>query len=352
MPMYMLGGQPLKSILKSNPNKKRVSNVVGDVPGVKIGKENNNEDEDVIMDGRSKAAGVSFASMVSEPESVMSRYANTLVGYFVGKSLAFQIVQNYVNNTWAKFGLSKLIKTDNGVFLFKFDTKSGMDQVIERGPWLICNTPLILNKWAPNILLKPGEGRISFARALIEIHANLELKKEVRMAILIDNDDGTGYTSEVSAAAPTINTLANDGFTKVQKKSDRSKGRSNAISTSGMAKGGDKLKVNVCDPSGQNPKVSEHVGCGSSKADDDKIQEKDNLWSRFQRSKKDLLSRDDSDDEFEVEEYPPYNSTWISSTSGGFSLEDDDLDCMTNMKLRFITYEENHRLFVIIMIFV
>ncbi|GJZ58423.1 uncharacterized mitochondrial protein-like protein, partial [Tanacetum coccineum] len=128
-------------------------------------------------------------------ESVMSRYSNTLMGYFVGKSLAFQIVTNYVTKTWAKFGLSKLMKTDNGVFLFKFDTKSGMDQVIERGPWLIRITPLILNKWAPNVLLKPGQ--ISFARALIEIHANSELKKEVRMAIPIDDDDGTGYTSEV-----------------------------------------------------------------------------------------------------------------------------------------------------------
>ncbi|GJV52167.1 reverse transcriptase domain-containing protein [Tanacetum coccineum] len=178
-------------------------------------------------------------------EGVKSRYDNTLVGYFVGKSLAFTIVQNYVNNVWAKFGLSKLMKTDNGVFLFKFDTKSGMDQVIERGPWLIRNTPLILNKWAPNISLKPDEvttvpvwvklynvpvvaysedglsliatqvgkpimldaftssmcvdswGRISFARALIEIHANSELKKEVKMAIPIDDVDGSGYISEV-----------------------------------------------------------------------------------------------------------------------------------------------------------
>nr|GFA68405.1 hypothetical protein [Tanacetum cinerariifolium] len=160
-------------------------------------------------------------------KGVKSRYDNTLIGYFVGKSLAFSIVQNYVKNT-----------------LFKFHTKGGMDQVLERGPWLICNTPLILNKWSPNISLKPDEvskvpvrvklynipvvaysedglsliatqigksimldaftssmcvdswGRISFARALIKIHANSELKKDVRMAILVD-DVGTDYTSEV-----------------------------------------------------------------------------------------------------------------------------------------------------------
>nr|GEZ57560.1 hypothetical protein [Tanacetum cinerariifolium] len=44
---------------------------------------------------------------------------------------------------------------------------------------------------------------------------------------------------------------------------------------------------------------------------------------------KDSLSKsqDDSDDESEVEEYPSHDFTGISSTGGGFSLEDDDLDC-------------------------
>ncbi|GJV78464.1 hypothetical protein Tco_1510048 [Tanacetum coccineum] len=74
---------------------------------------------------------------------------------------------------------------------------------------------------------------------------------------------------------------------------------------------------------------NEQVGSGSSKADEDKIQEEESLWSRFQRSKKESLnkSQDDSDDESELEEYPPYDSTQISSIGEGFSLEDDDLDC-------------------------
>ncbi|GJS77179.1 integrase, catalytic region, zinc finger, CCHC-type containing protein [Tanacetum coccineum] len=170
----------------------------------------------------------------------------------------------------------------------------GMDQVIERGPWIIRNTPLILNRWPPNVSLKCDEvtkvpvwvklynvplvayledrlslidtqvgkpimldaftssmradswGRICFARALIEVNAELmrlssacesvradavmkgcdavtkwvvtvscrtgdavsrlcehkssrvlesELKKEVSMAILVE--DEIGYTREV-----------------------------------------------------------------------------------------------------------------------------------------------------------
>nr|GEU58521.1 hypothetical protein [Tanacetum cinerariifolium] len=88
-------------------------------------------------------------------EGVMSRYANTLVGYFVEDELS-------------------LIATQVGKPIMKEVFTSSM----------------CVDSW----------GRISFARAFIEMHANLELKKKVRMAIPIDvddDDDGTGYISEV-----------------------------------------------------------------------------------------------------------------------------------------------------------
>nr|GFD13206.1 hypothetical protein [Tanacetum cinerariifolium] len=44
-------------------------------------------------------------------------------------------------------------------------------------------------------------------------------------------------------------------------------------------------------------------------------------------SKKVSSQEDDLDEESEVKEYPSYDTTDISSTGGGFSLEDDDLDC-------------------------
>ncbi|GKE17222.1 ribonuclease H-like domain-containing protein [Tanacetum coccineum] len=180
---------------------------------------------------------------MSAIEKVKNRFENTLVGFFIGKSVAFTIVQNYVNNTWAKFGLQKLMKNDDGVFLFKFASKDGLERVLERGPWIIRNTPLILNRWTPNVSLKRGEvnkvpiwiklynvpvvayspdglsliatqvgkpivldaftssmcenawGRISFARALVEISSDFGLKHEVSMAIPLE--DGSGHTREV-----------------------------------------------------------------------------------------------------------------------------------------------------------
>ncbi|GKF48115.1 hypothetical protein Tco_0141366, partial [Tanacetum coccineum] len=153
---------------------------------------------------------------------VKSKYDNTLVGYFLGKNIAFPLVRNYVNNTWGKFGLQNLMKTDDGVFLFKFATKEGLEQVLQNGPWMIRHSPILLSKWSPTLSLKKGEvnkvpvwvkfhvlaysgdglsliatqigkpimldaftssmcvdswGRISFDRALIEVCADSVLKK-------------------------------------------------------------------------------------------------------------------------------------------------------------------------------
>ncbi|GJW30037.1 reverse transcriptase domain-containing protein [Tanacetum coccineum] len=150
-----------------------------------------------INDAGNKAADpkpMSFASVVNSKQV----YENSLVGFFVGKILAFLIVQNYVNNT--KFGLEKVTRNDDRVFLFKFASKGSLDQVLERGPWMIRKSPLILSKWTPNVPLTRNEvtkvpGCISYARALVEKSTDTKLKKEVSMAIPIE--DGEGYTREV-----------------------------------------------------------------------------------------------------------------------------------------------------------
>ncbi|GJX84400.1 reverse transcriptase domain-containing protein [Tanacetum coccineum] len=174
---------------------------------------------------------------------VKGRYDNSLAGFFVGKYLAFPVVQNYVINTWSKFGFQKLMRSDDGVFLFKFLSKYGMEQVLGRGPWMIRKSRIILNKRSSSLSLKKGEvtkvpvwvkmhnvqllaysedgmsliatqigkpimldaftssmcveswGRIGFARALIEISSDSDLKKEVIIAI--PNEEGNGYMKEV-----------------------------------------------------------------------------------------------------------------------------------------------------------
>ena len=43
---------------------------------------------------------------------VLSRYDNTLVGYFLVKTIVFSLVQNFVTNSWGKFGFQKLMKLE------------------------------------------------------------------------------------------------------------------------------------------------------------------------------------------------------------------------------------------------
>ncbi|GJS95060.1 ribonuclease H-like domain-containing protein [Tanacetum coccineum] len=154
---------PIKSVWRddeSDGHESCVNTILNAAQQASKDDENEQFDSQFVNDGNSSASP-SFASVVSPKlvaaNMVKGRYDNSLVGFFVGKSLAFPVVQNYVNNVWSKFGLVKLMKNDDGVYLFKFSFKSGMEQVLERGPWLIRKSPIILNKWSSSMSLKKGE---------------------------------------------------------------------------------------------------------------------------------------------------------------------------------------------------
>nr|GFB08123.1 zinc knuckle CX2CX4HX4C [Tanacetum cinerariifolium] len=100
-------------------------------------------------------------------DEVSNRFVNTLYGYFIGKRLAFPIVKNYVTNTWAKYGLERVM-LHNGFFFFQFSMKEGMKQVLENGPWLIRLVSIILNTWTPNTRLKKDE--INVAPVWVKLH--------------------------------------------------------------------------------------------------------------------------------------------------------------------------------------
>nr|GEX72094.1 hypothetical protein [Tanacetum cinerariifolium] len=100
--------------------------------------------------------------------AAQSNFANSLVGFFVGKNLAFQLVQNYVTNTWSKFGFQKVMRDDDDVYYFKFTSKTGLKQVLEKRQWLIRNQPLILTKWSPNITL--SKDKVTKVPVWVKIH--------------------------------------------------------------------------------------------------------------------------------------------------------------------------------------
>ncbi|KAJ0743509.1 hypothetical protein HanPI659440_Chr10g0376681 [Helianthus annuus] len=173
---------------------------------------------------------------------VQEKFENVLYGYFLGNRLPFPVVEYYAKNVWSRYGFVKLMMNSEGFFFFKFDNKEGMSKVLEGGPWLIRKVPLFLNIWSPSVSLRKEGiktvpvwvklhnvplavytddglsllasklgtpkrldgytadmcsdhwGRSSFARALIEINADTDIKDHITVAI--PNLDEDGYVTE------------------------------------------------------------------------------------------------------------------------------------------------------------
>lgn len=195
--------------------------------------------------------GVDVVLTKESVRNVQTRYSNTLYGYFLGNRLPFPVVEYFAKHKWANMGMQKIMMNAAGFYFFKFESAKGMKDVLEGGPWLIRNNPLLLNVWSTSTLLKKEEvktipvwvkihnvplvaytddglsmiatklgepklldayiadmcsdawGRSSYARALIEISADKELKEEVSLAI--PNMEGEGYVQTKMAVEYEFN---------------------------------------------------------------------------------------------------------------------------------------------------
>ncbi|GJR20645.1 zinc knuckle CX2CX4HX4C containing protein [Tanacetum coccineum] len=160
--------------------------------------------------------------------------------------MAFPVVEYYARNNWAKHGLKRIMMNSKGFFFFKFDSRAGLEAVLEGGPWLIRKSPIILKKWSMDTRLLKEEltripiwvklhdvpiqvfeedgisliatfigkpvmldsytssmcndswGRSSFARCLIEVNSEADLVDVVTIGIpSLSEDDFTKETIRV-----------------------------------------------------------------------------------------------------------------------------------------------------------
>lgn len=194
-----------------------------------------------VLKNDNKVLGCNVEIPLAAVQEVCDLFANTICGYFIGKRLAFPIVDMYVKNVWAKYGLERVVLR-KGLFLFKFRSNEGMNKVLEGGPWLIRSVPLFLNVWSPNSRLHKEEikavpvwvkihevpivayseiglslittelgrpimldtytsdmclnpwGTRDYARALVEVSAEVPLLKNLVVAIPFS--DGSGHSME------------------------------------------------------------------------------------------------------------------------------------------------------------
>ncbi|GJT72320.1 putative ribonuclease H-like domain-containing protein [Tanacetum coccineum] len=144
---------------------------------------------------------VNGADVVVSLESVLAiseRFANIVYGFFLGKRVAYPVVDNYVRNTWSKFGLVKsMLNSSNGLFFFKFSSKDGMDAMLENGPCVPMRafskdglsviatkigTPWMLYSYTSDMCMQSW-GRSSYVRTMIELQADADLKDTIMVAM-------------------------------------------------------------------------------------------------------------------------------------------------------------------------
>nr|GEV66318.1 hypothetical protein [Tanacetum cinerariifolium] len=93
---------------------------------------------------------------------VSSNFHPLMVDHVLMVSTCLFLVILSKRNKWAKHGLERIIMNTKGFFFFKFDTRVGLESVLEGGPWIIRNSPIILKKWSMDTrLLKEKVTRIS-----------------------------------------------------------------------------------------------------------------------------------------------------------------------------------------------
>ncbi|GJW67899.1 retrotransposon protein, putative, ty1-copia subclass, partial [Tanacetum coccineum] len=176
--------------------------------------------------------GIDMVVLVESIQAISEQFTNTSYGFFLGKRVAYLVVANYVRNTWGKYRLVRfMLNSSTRLFSFQFSSMDGLDAMLENGPWFIPNNPLILKKWHPNenllkedvstvpvwvklygvpvtafskdglsaIATKLGTplmldsytsdmcmqscGRSSYARVMIELQADVELKDNIIVAM-------------------------------------------------------------------------------------------------------------------------------------------------------------------------
>ncbi|GJZ02307.1 RNA-directed DNA polymerase, eukaryota, reverse transcriptase zinc-binding domain protein [Tanacetum coccineum] len=152
----------------------------------------------------------------------------TLCGHFVGFKMTYSELRYNLVRMWGRFGLKDIV-SQNGVFLFKFRESEGLNYVLENGPWMVNNKPLMVQRWDPSIamdkkdpetlpcwiklhnvpleawtlkgistiasglgkplimdktttrLCKEGTGNFGYARVLVEINAEKEFKEMIEI---------------------------------------------------------------------------------------------------------------------------------------------------------------------------
>ncbi|GKC71048.1 retrotransposon protein, putative, ty1-copia subclass [Tanacetum coccineum] len=133
----------------NTPGKSSYANVTGKPSGKKL---------NILTLFTPRGNGIDVIVPMESIRAISKQFANTTYGFFLGRRVAYPVVANYVRNTWAfsEDGLSAIA------------TKLG--------------TPLMLDSYTSDMCMQSW-GRSSYARVMIELRADVELKDNIVIAM-------------------------------------------------------------------------------------------------------------------------------------------------------------------------
>ncbi|GKD20206.1 ty3-gypsy retrotransposon protein [Tanacetum coccineum] len=282
---------------------------------------------------------------------VMRRYENSIVGFFVGKDPSFPVVQQYVSNTWRKFGFEKITRMTERRGYYAVQPE-------EEGDGYIREVVRVEYEWKPPHCVDcqsfGHETNLCPKRVREELPKNSA--RDTKATAMEENDDGfikvKSRKKKKGADSRSFGGLRlNKPNSKViwQKKKG-TKGGSNSASPSvptndnGNGNGGSKQDLNMSNPfdvlnmegddmgdSGKQSKGSEQVNSdfnvnnkkdhepSSSKSACNDVHKDKNVSSYPELKKWDCINESDTDDDDVI---PSYGSF----LGGGNQPEDEDFD--------------------------
>ncbi|XP_077212044.1 uncharacterized protein LOC143847192 [Tasmannia lanceolata] len=95
---------------------------------------------------------LSFEDAVIEEHG--RKWANCLVGYFIGKSPYFVSLRDALSRKWKLQGTLQMFTMDHGFFLFKFLCEEDCTRVLEDNGQNFGGRPLILQRWERNTTME------------------------------------------------------------------------------------------------------------------------------------------------------------------------------------------------------
>ncbi|KAL4564482.1 hypothetical protein LXL04_028546 [Taraxacum kok-saghyz] len=85
----------------------------------------------------------------------------TLYGYFIEKKVNFYNMNKYALSKWRNYGIEETMVNEESFYFFRFSNEQGLKEVLEGGPWLVFDNPIIIRRWEPGLnLSKPQHCKI------------------------------------------------------------------------------------------------------------------------------------------------------------------------------------------------